>query len=546
MGNQLYRRTAQLATVIAVLGAIGCQSVPGKPDKPIEPWGTAPIWSVRIDAKNSWINFRSSPKIVDGRLIYLDDSLPIVHARALKDGKLIWSYRMQDVMIDGLQVEGEKVVVTSVVNQQPVSLDLATGLPLADAAGPSDSPAINVDGVRVTNSSDAIQGTSVTSGQVVWKRGVPSNCRLVDSDLSTHGVGLLSNCSSPVTRLEVLDPKTGRLRWDAQLDTPSSLEDAPIEVDMRSRLTIVHTSYFLAVFNHKGEEIWKREGKGVCTCQFSEEGETVAIGVFLPPPSGKSLIVGLDAVEGKMLWEKRGAGSAIVGSPTAFYALTSIPGEHHLPAFAYRIEKRSGKTILMSLPFAHRGMYWLGYKDGIMYALTADGPTDLKRLTAYRLIPSSGVPQLGGVRPDSWPDACSLISINHLRAKLGDSYRAQPRVTDLPDIRFPKPVSCDYLPYRESSPALRVTVAWSSRDVDSSLRLLSSRTSVHDFKQLAGIGDEAFALLDRDQELSTAGIVLLRVGRHIVQVEAVADSRRIEDRSARQVAEQVALTLAGK
>ncbi len=210
------------------------------------------------------------------------------------------------------------------------------------------------------------------------------------------------------------------------------------------------------------------------------------------------------------------------------YGLRSRLADPLLPAGIDVIDPETGAGTTVPAPLVTRpgldGVRpWLAAGGGLLYvAVPAARPRPYggARLVALRGgVRGAGPPELAGVPPGDWPDACSLLG----KHDLPPGYAGQESPASVEGLRLP--AACTYRPRHERSrpsngpeheaSALSVTVQWVAADPGTASSLFwAARDTQNGVRDPVHAGDAAYGLG------APSGTVVMRVGRTIVTVTA--------------------------
>ncbi|MGI5165036.1 PQQ-binding-like beta-propeller repeat protein [Spirillospora sp. CA-253888] len=388
----------------------------------------------------------------------------------------------------------------------------------------------------------AVFGRSATTGAKLWKLRLPAGCRLYeDAPHPADGAEKLAvfalDCEGP-TQLMALDPATGRIRWSRSLGA-----DGSPEVTVLDGVALVADASALRAYDQYGTRFahWDGDVCGDTMCPGVLAGGRLVV-VHRPegarPGTARMEAVEIDA--GRTAWRRDVPDyAALTQAADQVYALRPRLAEHLLPAGVDVIAPADGAATSVPVPFALdpdlRGVRpWLAAAGGLLFAAVPEAaprPDGAGRLVALRGgPPGAGPDELGGVRPQDWPDACGLLVKEDLAAVGLADHTARPRYTRVGAVKLPRAVSCAYAlktPPLEADPDerdredpewgtrdLTVTVRWTAPTGAAASALLdalqATQTQARQRTDLGG--DEAYELGP------TAGTIALRVDRRIVVV----------------------------
>ncbi|WP_067488867.1 outer membrane protein assembly factor BamB family protein [Actinomadura hibisca] len=419
-------------------------------------------------------------------------------------------------------------------------------------------------GVVLTTSAhrEAVFGRSATTGAKLWKLRLPAGCRLYEdaphpADGAENLSALALDCDGP-TRLMALDPATGKVRWSEPLGSDESPEVAVLD-----GVTLVADASALRAYDQDGTRFahWNGDvcGDTMCPGVLAGGGRLI---VMHRPEGARPGTARMEAVEigkGRVAWRRDVPDyAALARAADQVYALRPRLADRLLPAGVDVITPADGATTTVPAPFALdpdlRGVRpWLTAAGGLLFVAVPEAaprPDGAGRLVALRGgPPGAGPNELGGTRPQDWPDACGLLTKEDLAAVGLENHTARPRHTQVGSVKLPRAVSCAYTlktPPPTADPDerdrenpewgtrdLTVTVRWTAPTAASASALLDAlQATQSQARQRTDLGgDEAYELGP------TAGTVALRVDRVIVVVNVAPPA------AAPRLARAVATTL---
>ncbi|WP_433356171.1 PQQ-binding-like beta-propeller repeat protein [Microtetraspora malaysiensis] len=139
------------------------------------------------------------------------------------------------------------------------------------------------------------------------------------------------------------------------------------------------------------------------------------------------------------------------------------------------------------------------------------------QVTAFRPVYGrpTGPVALGGVPPQAWPDACSLLTPRDL----GHGIRPVSGSKSLGDLTLPRPVTCDWVPPEDDAEVISLSVSWVSSDAGALFAAAAGQTKRHEsFDYDPTIeGDGIFSYTAHGAG-GTFGATLVNVGPVIVRL----------------------------
>ncbi|POM26939.1 Outer membrane protein assembly factor BamB [Actinomadura rubteroloni] len=474
--------------------------------------------------------------------------------RDARTGAARWSYRRVGWTLVAWASTGTRIVAAFEsdghrADRQTVGFDALSGGVLWRRTGDRPASAARAtlrwpagSGIVLTAADDraTLYGRSAADGERRWRLPVPAGCRLfadaaqaADADESTIAVAL--DCAGGA-RLLVLDPATGRERWRRTL----AAGEAPA-VAVRGGTVLAADGTALRAFSVDGAELahWDGDVCGDGMCPAVPSGRDALVVAYQPDPgedgARRARIAAVDTRSGRVRWDRAApAYAALAAAGGTVYALRPRLADALLPAGIDVVAPGDGTVRSVPAPFVldpalDGARPWLAAAGGLLYAAVPEAaprPTGAARLVALRGGPDRpGPPELGGVPPRDWPDACALLTKAELAAARMPAHTTARKRVAVGAVKLPRPISCVYTPDepRRNAPAggwgespLVVSVRWVAPDGGAASGLLDALQSVQAQARRRGdVGaDEAYELG------AMTGTVALRVDRTVVVVQA--------------------------
>jgi outer membrane protein assembly factor BamB len=376
-----------------------------------------------------------------------------------------------------------------------------------------------------------LYGRSATSGRRMWTKRLAHGCLLPEAapygSSSSETVAAFSLDCGARDHTIAIDPRTGRTLFVTNA--------AHAAVSVSGDVTSVFDGTGLFAYDRGGRQFLVRRGDAVCRdmCPTAVTGGhlLVAYDLARQPEDGTATrrLESVDIGSGKMTWRRDMSGyTALSVAGGVLYGLRSRLADPLLPVGIDVIDPATGVGTTVPAPLVTRpgldGVRpWLAAGGGLLYVAVPTArprPFGGARLVALRGgIRGSGPPQLAGVPPGEWPNACSLLG----KHDLPRGYAEEPTPAQVQGLRLP--AGCTYRPRlrhrhgaggpeREAS-ALSVTVQWVAADPSTASALFwAARDTQNSVRDPVKAGDAAYGLG------VSSGTVVMRVGRTIVTVTA--------------------------
>ncbi|MEU6794030.1 PQQ-binding-like beta-propeller repeat protein [Nonomuraea wenchangensis] len=357
---------------------------------------------------------------------------------------------------------------------------LASGSNSDDVTVLSPDNMIVPDGVLVVDSSDRyLIGFDPTTGHEAWRRRLPDSCtNAVEARVVAV---ILRDCENGSVNLTAINTRTGQEVWGAnvalsgQESTPRTFEMAP------EGEVVVSLGYTYRIYAPDGRQLV--EDRSSQAWDFGGNERTMVVLAQSGDSPHDTELRGIDRHSGRTIWTRNDP--SIRAADYTSKLLTAgglLLGEadwgnlRHLwpfPYFVAVIDPADGATRKLPVPLSSSAVTLVGATGKHLFI--RHNSSDGQRVTAYRALSSElqNAPELGGVAPSSWPDACALTLPSDL-AVLSKSYKVYPRIWHLDDIAFPKPVRCDFVPPTDRDRPVSLTIVWVARSEDEASGLVES------------------------------------------------------------------------
>jgi outer membrane protein assembly factor BamB len=377
-----------------------------------------------------------------------------------------------------------------------------------------------------------LYGRSATTGRRIWSKRLAHGCLVPEAvpyaSGSSETVATFSLDCGARDRTLTLDPRTGHTLFT------TNAAHAAVVVD--GDVTAMFDGEALYAYDRTGREFLVRRGEDVCRdmCPIAVTGGRLLVAYDLArqPEDGTATrrLESVDIATGALAWRRDLSGyTALSVAGGLVYGLRSRLADPLLPAGIDVIDPETGQGTTVPAPLVTRpgldGVRpWLAAGGGLLYVAVPTArprPFGGARLVALRGgIRGTGPPELAGVRPGEWPDACSLLT----KHDLPPGYAADLSAADVEGLRLP--TTCTYRPRKErrspggdgperDASALSVTVQWVAADPSTAASLFwAARDIQNGVRDPVKAGDAAYGLG------VPSGTVVMRVGRTIVTVTA--------------------------
>ena len=267
----------------------------------------------------------------------------------------------------------------------------------------------------------------------------PSGCD-VKAASTAGSVLLLSFCQDRRLRLASLDPRPLRHAWTRPLSSIPPPDD--LHGDSRPHLRNLSTmdirasaDGYVYVWGGLDAEFYGPDGSRLSTVREAVK-VTDSNRRSLPLFTGSYPAVGR---EGELVLHS--------GWPT--------------PAYLLSLDTSTGRLGGLPIDVPYDFASLVGATATMAYVRSDLAKTT--RITAYTLVRGapSGPAMFGGVVPESWPDACALLTGADLRS-VGDGYVAVPLGGGRPGARVPKAPECTWVPATDDGTTISLSVDWVS------------------------------------------------------------------------------------
>lgn len=457
-------------------------------------------------------------------------------------GRQIWSRRLQAkgyLTVGTWRTFEENVLVPVAGNF--VTLNPRTGQPT------SGGRPVEISAATEPNEMATAVERRDQSGRLLWRTASTDRCpvRALGNGFSTGGdvpdadddvVAMVSSCDSDTGEVSLVDASSGRVLWKNKINPGSGPENNGLRLQQHHHFVVVTGDNFLAVYNRAGKLLHTRHAANICSslnCVAIEVNDRLVVTTITES-------FGVDGT-GRLLWSLPETLGRIGGSGEYAYFWTK-DDDDQIPGVLNIIDPADGRRTVVSMPIDYRAIDWLSYRDGMIYVISHPPTTEATNdppgvLTAYRLTPGSGQPELGGGGVSQWPNACDLLPTAKLERLFGTTYSAAGRTSTYLGVRFPRPITCDWSPRTRGKPLVRVSEAWVSPTAAEAARLFA--TFAHTpwlLKPIKGLGEAAYAVVSELEP--TGGEVYVRSGRFIVHVTSPRNPKAAEQ-AARIVADRL-------
>lgn len=526
----------------------------GRPPAPVDPASGVLARAWRTDLRGSFAEKSTRYAFAAGHLLVVARNG--VDAVGTARGTARWHYRENRRVVGGHAVTGGVFVLTtwgSEDDPRTVGLDAATGeelwhsadyRPVAGAVQPSGR---GVVAMAVASDRSKLAGIDARTGERRWTWSGPKRfgsgeepCRYIPHD-SDGGLLLIQTVCGPEMKLHALDPASGKTLWKRIYQPGRSRAISRAGVTLVPSDTATTGFSGLVLVGRDGRELHRLKAQlsfplrldGGPVIRHSlavGAGRAVIgfkIGVKDPYEDNGRRLASVDLRTGKagepvktrLDEELVTVGDRVHGYSDHLGDYTEFGSDRKpelVPAALNVVDPRTLRTRRVPLPSAAASGFWATEEppgkvllDGGR-AYTAVPVRGGLRLTAYAPAGRAAESELGGVRPEDWPDACEL----------GTGMKGIKRRGGYSELEIePHRISrwgCQYL-MKADGHEYRVWMAWVARDAAEAHRMLASE-SVRP-QAIGGLGDEAYAR-SRPEDMLERERIVLRVGRYIAVVEA--------------------------
>ncbi|MFF8029250.1 PQQ-binding-like beta-propeller repeat protein [Streptomyces sp. NPDC007896] len=195
-------------------------------------------------------------------------------------------------------------------------------------------------------------------------------------------------------------------------------------------------------------------------------------------------LLAINTASGETIWTKETYARSL--EPWGSYLIGQADQDWPMPAFVEQIATQDGQNSQIPLPGSlfHTDLIgvdgeYLVTQESVEYKYRPNGTDEnVSVITAYRATPprESRYPALAGLRPTSWPDACSLLPAGDLSRKV--DYKSVPRHRSVFGVELPHPATCTYVPTQGVGPLIRLSIEWVAPTERGAEQMMRSRTAL--------------------------------------------------------------------
>nr|WP_240973252.1 PQQ-binding-like beta-propeller repeat protein [Nonomuraea sp. FMUSA5-5] len=364
-----------------------------------------------------------------------------------------------------------------------------------------------------------VRALGAMDGRRRWEYAVPAGCTGVSGDADEWTVALLMTCGRR-TRIEVLDPGSGRLMWEREV---FPLGNPLVTVD--GGVVGLESDAALTVYDAGGRPLFEHVGDMACACQLA----ATAAGLLIVRPSGVSDSY---AAVTEVVNRLNGHVTRLTGAAGALEGVMAVGGRLYgvrplapdlLGTVVVMIDPVTGRqTPITGFP-SFQEVVGLGEHIMIVNDVGREAGTTL---IAYRTSPTSpadsGAAVRDGVARERWPDACALVPPAALPALFaGARYRFVARPAP-PELALATPTRCDLIPVLPASagrPVITLNVLWVSRTPDEAETVLQARRAR--LGNTKRVTDDSGNRMYVDRAMTD--MVILRVGGTLIRMDGAGD-----------------------
>ncbi|MEU4511438.1 PQQ-binding-like beta-propeller repeat protein [Nonomuraea wenchangensis] len=361
-----------------------------------------------------------------------------------------------------------------------------------------------------------VRALDIVTGRRLWETAMPSGCAGGPGDADERVVALLVTCGRR-TRLDALDPGSGRLMWSRQvlpLGTPLvRVSGGTVGLESDASFTVYDTG---------GRLLYEHVAERPCGCELVATATAVLIAWSANFTDFYSPVwEAVDRADGSVTRLSGQAGdleqvTLVNGRP---YGVRRL-GRDLLGSVVVTIDPANGRqTPVTGFPV---------FQDVIdinehLVIVDDTSAEDDALLVAYRTVPApAGDPGAGardGVGRERWPDACALLLPAALKAGLrGARYRSVAHPAP-PGLGLTTPTGCDLLPLDGEQPVLALGVLWVGRTPAEAETVLRAGASLLNMKRTIVPGTDEHVYVAHQ----TADLVLLRAGDTVIRLDGAGD-----------------------
>ncbi|MBC6456944.1 PQQ-binding-like beta-propeller repeat protein [Actinomadura sp. HBU206391] len=367
------------------------------------------------------------------------------------------------------------------------------------------------------------------TGRQRWTWTIPRGATCKPDPLDGDGSLLVLNANcEPDKDLYALDAATGAVRWERPAHA-GRLVGGSVQggITMLTRRGPGSSLYRFSLIRADGKEILGESARRVSASGFAVAGDRAVVshhdGDGVRNSRTRTWLGFVNTRTGKLerrVWERELVDLVAVGGRV--YGLRSWLGEYApahfdldpglVPAALDAIDPGTSRVATVPLPFPKRG-FWPNKNghaviDNVRIVgdrvYTARLLNTGLRLAAYASADGASPVELGGVRPDAWPDVCALLKGTSW-ARDPDNYPADPLRLGSASIRR---WSC------KVDGGAEVRIGWVAATAQEADELLDA--SGTEARAIPNVGDEAYEI-----KINLQPSLVVRAGRYVVVFDDV-------------------------
>ncbi|GLW26237.1 hypothetical protein Mame01_62790 [Microbispora amethystogenes] len=329
--------------------------------------------------------------------------------------------------------------------------------------------------VAATESGKELVGLDLRDGHTVWRRGV-RDCQ-TDSVGMENGQPVLTGSCPGRDRLSMLDGATGRDVWSLLVTRASD-----VDVSLADDLIGLVVDHAVVLLDTAGHKIAARSG---CWpgCPVVRVGDRAVVAYQAGPDA---VLEAVDVRTARSYWRlvrhSQSFPSWYQGLLTDGRSVYGMLMRDEITYLLHEVDPKTGRGETLAVPVWGRTIAGAGGDFYLAQTRSHPGQAPVRRLTLLRRSPGGdGPPELSGVSPAAWPDACALLPEAHLTAI--------PRNRHIGDVTVPSPHACDYAGHQGEIVRTRIArVAPDRRQAQAYMTSVQVDDSAY---QVRGVGDQA-------------------------------------------------------
>ncbi|MER7365901.1 PQQ-binding-like beta-propeller repeat protein [Nonomuraea wenchangensis] len=361
-----------------------------------------------------------------------------------------------------------------------------------------------------------VRALDIVTGRRLWETAMPSGCAGRHGGAAERVVALLVTCGRR-TRLEALDPGSGRLMWSREVFP----QGTPLITVSGGTVGLGSDASF-TVYDTGGRQLYDHMAGQPCGCELVATATGALIAWSANFTSSYSLVwEAVNRADGSVTRLSGQAGDLerVMAVNGRLYGVRRL-GRDPLGSVVVTIDPANGRqTPVTGFPAFQE----VTDVSEHLVIVNDTSDEDDALLVAYRTVPAPADDPGAGVRDgvgrERWPDACALLLPAALTAGLrGTRYRSVARSAP-PELNLTTPTGCDLLPLDDEQPVLALSVLWVGRTPGEAETVLRVVAGFLDMKRtiVPGTGERVYV------GRQMADFVLLRTGDTVIRLDGAGD-----------------------